>query len=176
MNRRINISLQIRILTGYIILIAVIASMTSILLQERDRLQKIEMESEEIRTVRRDINSVHRHITKLATLGESVIAWEEADYKEYGRNSQLTDSLLQTLKSHCQEYVHPGQIDTLRHLLAEKETHLLHIMQNVAHRKEREEMLADQLPEVARRQQESVPSKRRKKELPDFLGKKKPYR
>lgn len=176
MNRRINISLQIRILTGYIILIAVIASMTSILLHERDRLQKIEMESEEIRSVRRDINAVHRHITKLAALGESVIAWEEADYKEYGKNRQLTDSLLQTLKQHCREYVQPSQIDTLRHLLAEKETHLLHIMQNIAHRKEREEMLADQLPEVARRATRIRTIEKKKKGIAGFFGRKEEIR
>ena len=151
MNRRINISLQIRILTGYIILIVVIVSMASILLHERDRLRRIETESEKIRSVRRDINTAHRHITKLATLGESVIAWEETDYKEYVKNRLWTDSLLQTLKPHCRNFVRSGQIDTLRHLLAEKETHLLHIMQNIEQQKERENMLANQLPEVARR-------------------------
>lgn len=176
MNRRTNISLQIRILTGYIILIAVIASMTSILMHERERLRRIETESEEIRSVRRDINAVHRHITKLAALGESVIAWEEADYKEYGKNRQLTDSLLQTLKQHCREYVQPSQIDTLRHLLAEKETHLLHIMQNIAHRKEREEMLADQLPEVARRATRIRTIEKKKKGIAGFFGRKEEIR
>lgn len=176
MNRRPNISLQIRILTGYIILIAVIASMTSILLHERKRLRRIETDSEEIRSVRRDINAVHRHITKLATRGESVIAWEETDYKEYNRNRLQTDSLLQTLKQHCREYVQPSQIDTLRHLLAEKETHLLHIMQNIAHRKEREEMLADQLPEVARRATRIRTIEKKKKGIAGFFGRKEEIR
>lgn len=76
MNGRINISLQFRILTGYIILIAVITGIASILLHEREKLRRIETESEEIRSIRRDINAVHRHITRLATRGESVIAWE----------------------------------------------------------------------------------------------------
>lgn len=173
MNRRINISLQIRILTGYIILIVVIVSMTSILLHERDRLRRIKTESEKIRSVRRDINTAHRHITKLATLGESVIAWEETDYKEYVKNRLWTDSLLQTLKPHCREYVQPNQIDTLCHLLAEKETHLLHIMQNVAHRKEREEMLANQLPEVARRATRVQTVEKKKKGIAGFFGGKK---
>lgn len=165
--------MKIRILAGYIILIAVIASMTSILLHERDRLRRIETESEKIRSVRRDINTAHRHITKLATLGESVIAWEETDYKEYVKNRLWTDSLLQTLKPHCREYVQPNQIDTLCHLLAEKETHLLHIMQNVAHRKEREEMLANQLPEVARRATRVQTVEKKKKGIAGFFGGKK---
>lgn len=94
MNGRINISLQFRILTGYIILIAVITGMASILPHEREKLRRIETESEEIRSVRRDINTVHHHITRLATLGESVIAWEESDYWQYHQSRLCTDSLL----------------------------------------------------------------------------------
>lgn len=164
--------MKIRILAGYIILITVMVSMTSILLHERDRLRRIETESEEIRSVRRDINTVHRHITRLATRGESVIAWEEADYEEYVRNRQRTDSLLQTLKPHCREYVQSSQIDTLRHLLAEKETHLLHIMQNIEQQKERENMLANQLPEVARRATRVRTIEKKKKGIAGFFGKK----
>lgn len=173
MNRQTNISLQIRILAGYIILIVVIAGMTSILLHERDILRRIETESEKIRFVRRDINTAHRHITKLATLGESVIAWEETDYKEYVKNRLWTDSLLQTLKPHCREYVQPNQIDTLCHLLAEKETHLLHIMQNIEQQKERENMLANQLPEVARRATRVRTVEKKKKGIAGFFGGKK---
>lgn len=150
MNRRINISLQIRILTGYIILIVVIVSMASILLHERDRLRRIETESEKIRSVRRDINTAHRHITKLATLGESVIAWEETDYKEYVKNRLWTDSLLQTLKPHCRNFVRSGQIDTLRHLLAEKETHLHRIMNLFCSQDSLNSLLLTRLPEEAK--------------------------
>ena len=123
--------------------------MTFILLHERKRLRRIE--TEEIRSLRRDINIVQRHITKLAIQGESVIAWKEEEYKEYCANRLLTDSLLQVLKPYCWEYVQPNQIDNLRHLLAEKETHLLKLMQNIKRQKEREDVLANQLPEVARR-------------------------
>lgn len=172
MNGRINISLQFRILTGYIILIAVITGMASILLHEREKLRRIETESEEIRSIRRDINAVHRHITRLATRGESVIAWEEADYKEYCVSRQRTDSLLQILKPHCREYVQSSQIDTLRHLLAEKETHLLHIMQNIEQQRERENMLAEQLPEVARRATRVRTIEKKKKGIAGFFGKK----
>ena len=135
-------SLQHKILFGYVVLVAVIGSMAATLLHERKRLREIEAETVKIRSVRLDINKAHSRITGLAIRGESVVAWEEADYRDYRRHRLLTDSLLQTLKPHCREYVHPGQIDTLRHLLAEKETHLLRIMQNLDHRDERDSLLA----------------------------------
>ena len=68
--------LQHRILLGYITLIAVIGSMAAIMFHERNRVDKIEEEEiTEIREANQTINAAHRHITILATLGESVIAW-----------------------------------------------------------------------------------------------------
>lgn len=167
-----KMALQHKILFGYVILVAVIGSMAAILLHERSRVRGIEAESMEIRRIRRDIHTAHRHITELATQGESVVAWGEADYKEYHANRQRTDSLLQTLKPHCREYVRPNQIDTLRHLLVEKETHLLRIMQNIKYRKEREDMLANRLPEVARRATRVRTVEQKKKGIAGLFGKK----
>lgn len=113
-------------------MVAVIASMAAILVHERQRIREIEVESAEIRQVRRDINTAHRHITRLATLGESVIGWKEADSTRYCALRLRTDSLLQALKPHCRDYVRPAQIDTLRTLLAEKEAHLLHMTEILA--------------------------------------------
>ena len=150
---------------------AVIGSMVAILLYERKRMDSIYEETMEIRSVRRDINTAHRHIAKLSILGESAMAWEESDYEEYDRGRILTDSLLQTLKPHCREYVSPNQIDTLRHMLAEKETHLLHIMQTFKQQKEREDMLAKRLPEVARRATKVRTVVQKKKGIAGFFGK-----
>ena len=143
--------LQYKILSGYITLVAVVASMAAILVHERERIREIEVESAEIRQVRRDINAVHRHITRLATLGESVIGWEEADSTRYHALRLRTDSLLQALKPHCRDYVRPAQIDTLRTLLAEKEAHLLHLTEILARQDEADSLLVNHLPEVARR-------------------------
>ena len=102
-----------------------------------------------------------------------VIAWENTDYEEYHAHRLRTDSLLQTLKPHCREYVQPNQIDTLRRLLAEKEIHLLHIMQSIGHQKERENMLANQLPKVTRRATRVRTVEKKKKGIAEFFGGKK---
>ena len=171
-----KMSLQHKILFGYVVLVAVIGSMAATLLHERKRLREIEAETVKIRSVRLDINKAHSRITGLAIRGESVVAWEEADYRDYRRPRLLTDSLLQTLKPHCREYVHPGQIDTLRHLLAEKETHLLRIMQNLDHRDERDSLLATQLPEVAKRATRVRTIRQKKKGIAGLFGKKEEIR
>ena len=52
--------------------------MVAILVHERKRIKEIEAESAEIRQVRRSINTAHRRITGLATLGEGVVNWNKA--------------------------------------------------------------------------------------------------
>ena len=116
-----NISLQYKVLLGYMILVVAVCGMVSILLYERDRMRTIRSETAEIRRIWHDISTAHRHITELATDGESVIVWEDADFRDYHGKRLHTDSLLQTLKSSCGMFVLPGQIDSLCHLLEAKE-------------------------------------------------------
>ena len=71
--------LQTKILAGYLVLVAVICSMAAILVHERGRMREIEAETGEIQEIRRDITVAQRSITTLATLGEGIIGWEEAD-------------------------------------------------------------------------------------------------
>lgn len=167
-----KLALQIKIFIGYSILIVLVGCMVCIILYEHDNIKSIELEYSEIRSVRLGINKAYRRITGLAIRGESVMAWEDADYQDYRHHRLLTDSLLQTLKPHCQEYVRPGQIDTLRYLLAEKETHLRHIMQSLDHRDERDSLLATQLPEVARRVTRVRTIRQKKKGIAGLFGKK----
>ena len=165
--------LQLKISALVFTTVAVIVSMTAILVHERQRVREIEAESAEIRQVRRDINAAHRHITRLATLGESVIGWEEDDSTRYRLLRLRTDSLLQALKPHCRDYVRPAQIDTLRTLLAEKEAHLLHLTVILARQDEADSLLVNHLPEVARRATRIRTVKQKKSGLAGALGGKK---
>ena len=165
--------LQHKVGLGYFLLLAIIGTMVGITVHERERIREIEAESTEIRQVRHDIYAAHRHITRLATLGESVIGWEEADSIRYRFLRQHTDSLLQALKPYCRDYVRPAQIDTLRTLLAEKEAHLLHLMEILARQDEADSLLVNHLPEVARRATRIRTVKKKKSGLAGALGGKK---
>ena len=166
---RLHIKIFILLFTA----VAVISSMAAILVHERMRIKEIEYEAAEIRQVRRDINAAHRHITRLATLGESVIGWEGADSTRYCILRQHTDSLLQALKPYCRDYVRPAQIDTLCTLLAEKEAHLLHLTEILARQDEADSLLVNHLPEVARRATRVRTIEQKKKGIAGAFGGKK---
>ena len=165
--------LQTRIFFGYIILMAVIGSMAAILIHERERMREIEFESVEIRKIRQDISTAHLYITGLAISGEGVIGWEKTDYLHYRNQRLQTDSLLQSLKSFCGDFVHPAQLDTLCILLANKEEHLRHIMSVFERQEEVDSLLVNHLPEVAKRVTRVRTVQQKKKGIAGFFGGKK---
>ena len=169
----LRVSLQNKILLGYLLLVAVISSMTAILLHERKRMHEIEAETTEIRKIRKDINTVHRRITELATHGESVITWNETDFRKYRNRRLSVDSLLQVMKQYVGDFVHTEQIDTLCNLLEEKENHLLHIMETVTVQRKTDSLLVNHLPEVARRATRVRIVTQKKSGIAGFFGGKK---
>ena len=165
-------NIQHKILFGYVILMAVIGSMTAILLFDRARIREIEEESAEIRSVRRDINTVHRRITELATLGESVMAWDTTEYHLYHEKRMSVDTLLADLKQNCTGFVLPEQVDTLRMLLSDKEHHLYRIMKAFHRQEIADSLIAEQLPKVTSQATRTRTEIRRKKGIAGWFGKK----
>ena len=100
--------LQHKIFIGYFLLMAIIGSMVAIVLHERKRVAEIEQESITIFQTQSDISTTHRHITVLATFGESVMTWTEKDCELYRTRRLKADSLLQILREQCKEFVTSG--------------------------------------------------------------------
>lgn len=165
-------TLQIKILSGYFIVLAVIGCMIAILLHERQRMKEIEAHYTNIWDLRRKIEVAHRYIIELATRGESALSWDSVDYKAY-RNCRLrTDSLLIALRPYCADFVRPGQLDTLRNLLFAKEAHLLHILEALKTQEKADSLLVNQLPLVVRQSTRSREITRKKKGIAGWFGKK----
>lgn len=167
-----KVGLKLKIFIGYFVVLMVISSVITIIAHEKQQLHKIEAESAGSLNIRHDIYTAHRLITELATLGESVINWEEADYVTYHERRLCTDSLLQKLQHLCQEFIRPDQIETLRSLLASKEQHLYHIMQTFHKQEEADSLLMNRLPTVAGHDGHPRVITRRKKGIAGLFGKK----
>lgn len=159
--------LQHRILIGYIILIVVIGSMAAIMFHERNRVDKIEEEMIEIREANQTINAAHRHITVLASLGESAITWDEEDYKKYQLRRQKVDSLLLSLQENYKEFTPSEPIDTLRLLLENKEKHLFNSMQAF---QRQDSLLQEQEPVIIEQTKGFRSVTRKKKGIAGFFG------
>lgn len=121
---------------------------------------------------RENIHKAHWYITKLATLGESVIAWDESDYNRYHYQRLKTDSILLEIKLGCCNFLHPEQIDSLRVLLETKEIHLFRIMKAIQSRESSDSILANELPIIAMQSIRMKTITQKKKGLAGLFGKK----
>ena len=85
-------NLRNKVLVGYFILVVLIGFMASILIHERHRISEIDLQNSEVQQAIRDIHNVHRYITRLTMLGESVIDWNRTDCSHYRIQRLCTDS------------------------------------------------------------------------------------
>lgn len=159
-------TIQNKILIGYAVLVVIIGSMAATLLHERNRVVGIESEMKRIHQVQHDVNTTHRYITLLAMRGETAIAWEEEDFEDYHLLRLRVDSMMLAMQSGSEEFVSRAQIDTLRHLLANKEEHLHQIMLLFREQDNPDGLLLTQLPEEAKTQTVT----RKKKGIAGFFG------
>lgn len=168
MNKLLKKSLQFKILLGYLILLAVIISMTAILFCEQERVKEINTEMSKVRRVRGNINTVHLLIFELFTLGESIIAWNDSDLKRYKKKQEQVDVFLNGMKQDCLGFISSNQIDSLRNMLQEKEVHLFHIMTLLQRKKNVDSLFIEKLPKVAEEASKIRTIERKKN---GFLGK-----
>lgn len=168
-----KILLQHKIFIGYFLLMVIIGSMVAIILHERNRVQKIEVESISIFQTQHNINTAHRYVTALVTYGESVLVWDNEDTLAYRKRRVQTDSMLQALRVQCEDFIRPTQIDSLRTLLAAKEAHLFQIMEASRKQRQTDSLLFNQkLIVITHTATKTVIRKR--KVSPDFLEVRKP--
>lgn len=165
--------LRKKIFLGYIIITAIILFLTVVMINEHLCFRRFEVVINETNYTRENINKAHLYITRLTTLGESVIAWNESDYNRYHHQRLKIDSVLLEIKAGCGNFVRSIQIDSLRILLETKEIHLFRIMNAVQSWERSDSLLANELPIIATRTVRMKTITQRKKGIAGFLGKKK---
>ncbi len=161
-----------KIFLGYIIITVIVLFLTVIMVKEHFCFRRFEGVINETNYARENIHKAHWYITKLATLGESVIAWDESDYNRYHYQRLKTDSILLEIKLGCCNFLHPEQIDSLRVLLATKEIHLFRIMKAIQSRESSDSILANELPIIAMQSIRMKTITQKKKGLAGLFGKK----
>jgi signal transduction histidine kinase/DNA-binding response OmpR family regulator len=172
MRKLSGISLQRKIIAGYLILLAVIGSMIAILLHERKKMHDIADGTAEIREIRNEVNAIRRHIVGIALLGESAIGWDSEDFSAYRNRRLHIDSLLERMKDNGLDLVSHEQIDTLRRLLEEKESRLYHLTTVFQEQMTSDSLLYNRLPEVINKSTRTRTVTRRKNGIAGFFGKK----
>ena len=146
----------------------VIFGIVYIWLNEQHRRQELEITSQKIRCLRKDIHEVYVKMVDLSLIGETVLDWNEEDMNIYHKKRLEVDSLLSLFKSSYRS----ERIDSVCRLLAEKENLLNKIMLVLNEQEEIKDKIARRVPVIARKSSQEEPPKRKRTGFLGLFGKK----
>lgn len=132
-------------------------------------MERLEAENREIGRSRKAIHDVYVRLTELSLLGESVMEWDGEDVAEYRRQRLAVDSMLCRFK----EFYEAEGIDSVRHLLEDKENRLLDIMDVLEQQEIINGQIAERVPVIAWKSTQEEPKKPKRKGFLGLFGKKK---
>ncbi|MDN0070808.1 hypothetical protein QVN97_02130 [Bacteroides caecigallinarum] len=157
-----------KIAAGYVLILFVIFGIVYIWLNEQHRRQELEITSQKIRCLRKDIHEVYVKMVDLSLIGETVLDWNEEDMNIYHKKRLEVDSLLSLFKSSYRS----ERIDSVCRLLAEKENLLNKIMLVLNEQEEIKDKIARRVPVIARKSSQEEPPKRKRTGFLGLFGKK----
>ena len=137
--------IQRKLAIGYTVIVALIGGIVYTYLHEWRQMIRLEREVKEIHRLRQSVHEAYVHMLDLTMFGETILEWEEADTALYRVKRLKVDSILCEFKN----FYSGERIDSLRHLMAEKEIQLFNISQLFEQQVELGEELAERVPVIA---------------------------
>ena len=148
--------IQRKLALGYTIIVALIGGIVYTYLHEWRQMVLLEREVKEIHELRQSVHEAYVHMLDLTMFGETILEWEEADTALYRIKRLKVDSILCEFKN----FYSGERIDSLRHLMAEKEIQLFTISQLFEQQVELGEELAERVPVIAYESTQEPPKKK----------------
>lgn len=148
--------IQRKLALGYTIIVALIGGIVYTYLHEWRQMNRLEREVKEIHELRQSVHEAYVHMLDLTMFGETILEWEEADTALYRVKRLKVDSILCEFKN----FYSGERIDSLRHLMAEKEIQLFNISQLFEQQVELGEELAERVPVIAYESTQEPPKKK----------------
>lgn len=135
------------IAVGYAIIVALIGGIISSYLHGWRQLERLETESKQIQSLRQSVHDSYALMLDLTLHGETVLKWEAADTLSYHRKRKAMDSLLCEFKR-----FYPFEpLDSLRHLLADKERQMIQIFDLLDEQERLNQQLIKRVPVITQK-------------------------
>lgn len=132
---------------GYLLIVLLVGGIICTWLGEWRDLELLERENREINRFRKETHDAYVGVVELSLLGESVLEWDDKDVAAYRRQRMTVDSMLCRFKSHYESV----RIDSVRHLLEDKEKRLCAIMEALEQQADINRRIAKQVPVIVQR-------------------------
>lgn len=153
---------------GYLLIAVLIGSIAYTSFYEWRKLESLEEENRQIDRFRQQLHDAYVQMIEFSLLGETILEWESEDLEHYHSCRMDMDSMLCRFKT-----VYPSErIDSVRHLLEDKEVQMRHIVQVLDEQDAINEKIARQVPVIALNSAQEEPKKQKRKGFLGLFGKK----
>ena len=157
-----------KIAIGYILIISLIINIGYIWFNEWSAVEKLEIKNQQIDDFRKEIDDIHIRLIEFSLFGETILDWNDTDVKHYHVRRMAMDSMLCRFKA-----IYPVErIDSVRHLLEDKERQMCQIVQILEHQQAINDKITSQVPVIAQKSVQEQPKKPKRKGFLGIFGKK----
>ena len=153
---------------GYLLMALLVIGIMYIWYKEWCDLEKLEVQNRHIDTFRQESHKIFVFLIELSLSGETVLEWKDADLEHYHIRRMAIDSMLCRFK-----VTYPAErIDSVRHLLEDKERHMRQIVQVFEQQQAINDKITRQVPIIVQKSVQEQPQKPKRKGFLGIFGKK----
>ena len=154
--------------TGYLLIVLLVGGIMYTWLGEWRDMEGLEAKNREIDEFRKEVNNIHVHLIEFSLLGETILEWDDEDLGLYHAQRMSIDSMLCRFKM-----TYPAErIDSVRHLLEDKERQMRQIVQVFEQQQAINEKINRQVPVIVQKSVQEQPKKTKRKGFLGIFGKK----
>ena len=156
------------IILGYLFITVLIVCIACIWHSEWQEIETLESDNRQIEESRKEINSIYIQFVEFSLSGETVLEWDDEELEHYHIQRMTMDSMLCRFKA-----IYPAErIDSVRHLLEDKEQQMRRIVQVLDEQQALNEKIACQVPVIVQKSVQEQPQKPKRKGFLGIFGKK----
>ena len=154
--------------SGYFLITLLIGGIVYTWNHEWQEIENLESDNRQIDELRKEINDVHIRLIEFSLLGETILEWDDEDLEHYHTRRMVMDSML------CRFNVtYPAErIDSVRHLLENKERQMHQIVQVLEQQQAINEKINRQVPVIVQKSAQEQLKKPKRKGFLGIFGKK----
>ena len=154
--------------SGYLLITLLIGCIAYVWHSEWQDIEKLEYDNRQLDELRKDINNIQIQLIEFSLLGETVLEWDNEDLEHYHLQRMAMDSLMCRFKT-----MYPAErIDSVRHLLKEKERQMRQIVQVFEQQQAINDKIIRQVPVIVQKSVQEQPQKPKRKGFLGIFGKK----
>ena len=141
-------TLQIKILSGYLLLTLLVGGIVYAVWNEKQVFQEAEEEERAMLEQRRLTNSAFKSLIALLLYSDGALLWDKEDLRFYEEKDRRMSEILEKLGSVYSDTLQQSRIDTVRLLLDEKKAQIYRLAETPSTASRMDSLLSERLPSL----------------------------